>query len=383
MTNEMNALGEAIKLLKLQWRHRPTVTIPGTTFNLTEEQKIPALILDTIDAIWADEKKPRPQLIRQGIKKMMNGWIVILHLHPGVSYSDIEKRQEHFEASTGCNITIERDGQHVKIVARETQGKVVYPYEWDPYSQPKLHLPIPMGYSFGELVVLDLIEGPHVLVAGETGGGKTNIVRVITHSLIPHAKVAIIDMKGLDFTYLGESALLVDTIEEAQKLLSWLNKEMDRRKAILKSLKLSKIQKYKGDDMPYIVCIIDELAEIDDEDIIADLDRLARLARALGIHLIACTQHPSVEVLPGKTRAQFPVRVCFAVATEGVSRMILGDKVSDAARLMGKGQAIMKHGRDIKQIQTMLLEPEEAEQLIKDAPKGGWDIEREAKRLLP
>jgi len=223
-----------------------------------------------------------------------------------------------------------------------------------------------------------------LLVAGVPGFGKSNFLHVLIHSLLPVAQVAIVDLKRLEFAYLQGHAALAKTEADALALMQALNREMEKRIGILEAAGVVKIQDYKGNDMPYIVTVIDELAEIRDENIMALIDRITRLARAVGISVVAATQRPSTKVLPGDTRAMFQARICFQVADELNSRMVLGESCPLAAQLPGiKGRAIWKFGIEEKEVQTMFLPLKQAKKMLNKNPVRTWGYEYETKRLPP
>ncbi|GAB6180976.1 hypothetical protein JCM14036_22950 [Desulfotomaculum defluvii] len=256
-------------------------------------------------------------------------------------------------------------------------------YEWEPEQYKKMALPVPVGYSQRGLEVFDLAESPHLLVAGCPGYGKSNFLHVLIHSLMPVGKVAIVDLKRLEFAYLKEHCLVTRTEQDARKLLRALNREMERRIDTLEAAGVVKVQDYSGDDMPFIVLVVDELAEVKDEEVLYLIDRIVRLARAVGISVVAATQRPSTKVVSGDTRAMFTARLCYQVPDEISSRMILGETCSQAAHLPGiKGRGIFKYGLTTMEVQTAFLPLAQAKRILPGKTRG-WDIEPEGKRLLP
>ena len=178
------------------------------------------------------------------------------------------------------------------------------------------------------------------------------------------AVVKIIDMKRLEFAYLRGTVEVAATEEAAEKMLVWLCKEMNRRLLILEKAGVVKIQDYKGDDLPFIVCIIDEIAELQSDNSAYLLNKLLRLSAASGITIVAATQRPSVEVIKGDSRGQLLARISYKMASEIDSRMVLGDNCSRAAYLPNiRGRAIFKYDK-IREVQTMFLPVEEAKQRL-------------------
>lgn len=208
---------------------------------------------------------------------------------------------------------------------------------------------------------------------------------MLINALLPRARIAIIDLKRLEYDYLGEHCIITEYEEDSAKLLQWLCKEMDRRIDILKAAKVNKIQKYKG-EMPYIVTVIDELSEIKDEKTWSYFDRLIRLARATGIHIVAASQRTSVQVISGDTRSNFIARLCFQVPSESDSRVVLGESCGLAAHLPAiKGRAIYKFGIHEKEVQAMYMDVDNAHKFL-PSPERWWEPEKpkqQKKVLLP
>ena len=231
-------------------------------------------------------------------------------------------------------------------------------------SKAKLKLAIGKG-TLGDISILDLVEMPHLLIAGTTGSGKSVSLNTIIVSLLyqlkpEEVKFVIIDPKkvemslyrGLENHYLlkfnGIDESIITKKDNAILALRSLEKEMDSRYDLLAEAGKRNISEYndmmkksKKDLMPYIVLMIDELADLmmySPRDVEAPIARLAQLARAVGIHLIVATQRPSVDVITGVIKANFPARIAFQVATKIDSRTILDENGAD--KLIGKGDML-------------------------------------------
>ena len=231
-------------------------------------------------------------------------------------------------------------------------------------SNAKLKLAIGKGI-LGDIAILDLVEMPHLLIAGTTGSGKSVSLNTIIVSLLyqlkpDEVKFVIIDpkkvemslYKGLEDHYLlkfdGIDESIITKKDNAILALRSLEKEMDSRYDLLAESGKRNIAEYnsmmkksKKDLMPYIVLMVDELADLmmySPRDVEAPIARLAQLARAVGIHLIIATQRPSVDVITGVIKANFPARIAFQVATKIDSRTILD--VNGADKLIGKGDML-------------------------------------------
>lgn len=206
----------------------------------------------------------------------------------------------------------------------------------------------------GNPLVTDIAKMPHVLVAGTTGSGKSVLINSFISSLLFRAsptevKMILIDPKRVEFTaYNGIPHLLTPVIVEVEKILSslkWAMGEMDRRYKIFAERGVRNVDSYNElagfQALPYIIIIIDELADlmmfapVDVEDSIA---RLAQMARATGIHLIIATQRPSVNVITGLIKANIPCRIAFSVSSMIDSRVIIDGP--GAEKLLGRGDML-------------------------------------------
>jgi len=326
-----------------------------------------AAVQDVIDAKYKD---PKPLIMRS--EKKDDTWTFDIFLPPGTGFLEFQKLSILFQDSTGGSVHIEKHGKKTTMEVMTEELKISYPYAlFDASKYQKMCLPIPVGMSAKGLIVRDLAEYPHLLVAGETNYGKSNELHVIANTILlnrPETYLIIIDPKSTEFDYLGEMALVVDEMNKVKSLFEELNKEMDKRKKILKSVSCAKIKKYheKGFKMPYIVLLIDEWADLP-EDAQDSLWRLLRMGRFVGVHVIAATQRPSSKVFEkfGDLKAMFLGRICFVVADIINSRMILDS--DEAAHLPAiKGRCIYKCGLEKLEVQALLLEPDEAIKLYEN-----------------
>lgn len=251
----------------------------------------------------------------------------------------------------------------------------------------------------GEISTLDLSKMPHLLIAGTTGSGKSVCINTIICSILYHAspdevKFVMIDPKKVEMTLYkslqGYHLLKMEDIDEpivtsvdnAILALRALEKEMDRRYNILAEAVVRNISEYnekmekEGEKiMPYIVLVVDELADLmmlSAKDVEAPIARLAQLARAVGIHLVIATQRPSVDVITGVIKANFPSRIAFQVASKIDSRTIIDQPGAD--KLIGRGD--MLHlgtgSSDVFRMHNAFLTLEEIEAImshIADQPK--------------
>lgn len=218
----------------------------------------------------------------------------------------------------------------------------------------------PLGFAVGKDIAGDAVVGelnkmPHLLIAGQTGSGKSVMINTLLSSLLyrnspSDMRLILVDPKQVEMTpYQEIPHLLTPIITEPEKTISalkWAVNEMERRYTLLAEERVRDIKSYNSkkpeERMPYIVIVIDELADlmmIAARDVEALIVRLAQKARAVGIHLVLATQRPSVDVITGLIKANIPARIAFTVASQVDSRTIL-DQVG-AEKLLGQGDMLM------------------------------------------
>ncbi len=222
------------------------------------------------------------------------------------------------------------------------------------FKNKNIKLPIALGKSIsGEPITSDLSSMPHLLIAGTTGSGKSVCINTIILSLIYRhtpeiCKFILIDPKMLELsTYEGIPHLLCPVITEAKKaasVLGWVVKEMESRYRLMTKVGVKNIDGYNEKNrikMPYIVVIVDEMSDlmlVAGKEIENYIQKLSQMARAAGIHIIMATQRPSVDVITGTIKANFPTRISFQVTSKIDSRTILGEQ--GAEQLLGKGDML-------------------------------------------
>jgi len=222
------------------------------------------------------------------------------------------------------------------------------------FQKREMILPIALGKSIsGFPIVGDLFTMPHLLIAGTTGSGKSVCINTIILSLLykytpEKCNLILIDPKMLELsTYEGIPHLLCPVITESKKAtaaLGWAVKEMESRYKLMTSVGVKNIDGYNSKHkkhMPYIVVVVDEMSDlmlIAGKEIENYIQRLSQMARAAGIHIIMATQRPSVDVITGTIKANFPTRISFQVSSKIDSRTILGEQ--GAEQLLGKGDML-------------------------------------------
>lgn len=234
----------------------------------------------------------------------------------------------------------------------------------------------------GKPIVICLNKMPHLLIAGQTGSGKSICISTIIISLImrtnpDEVKLMLIDPKKVEMLlYANMPHLMCPVITDAKKASVALNKvvsEMDKRYDLFSSVGVRNIEGYNEyaiengvNKMPYLVIIIDELADlmlVASKDVEDSIQRITQLARAAGIHLIVATQRPSVNVITGVIKANIPSRISFAVSSQIDSRTIL-DSIG-AEDLLGKGDMLLSvTGMDLKRIQGAYVSDKEINRIV-------------------
>lgn len=263
------------------------------------------------------------------------------------------------------------------------------------FQESQMELPIALGKTISnETFVVDLAKMPHLLMAGATGQGKSVGLNAVLASLLykkhpAEVKFILVDPKKVELTLFNKIerhylAKLPDTddaiITDTTKVIHTLNSlciEMDNRYDLLKSAMVRNIKEYNAkfkarklnpndghQFLPYIVLVIDEFADLimtAGKEVETPIARLAQLARAIGIHLIVATQRPSVNVITGIIKANFPARIAFRVTSKIDSRTILD--ASGADQLIGRGDLLYTAGNDIQRIQCAFIDTPEVEKI--------------------
>jgi DNA segregation ATPase FtsK/SpoIIIE, S-DNA-T family len=282
----------------------------------------------------------------------------------------------------------------------------------DSFEAPNVKLGLALGKDIGGTpVVADLARMPHLLIAGTTGSGKSVAINTMIMSLVyrhspAQCRFIMIDPKMLELSvYDGIPHLLAPVVTDAKKAvvaLKWTVREMENRYRNMSKLGVRNIDGYnarlaearrKGEtltrrvqvgfdpetgepnfedqpldleDLPYIVVIVDEMADlmlVAGKDIEAAVQRLAQMARAAGIHLVMATQRPSVDVITGTIKANFPTRISFQVTSKIDSRTILGEQ--GAEQLLGQGDMLfMQGGGRIQRVHGPFITDSEVEEIV-------------------
>lgn len=323
---------------------------------------------------------------------------------PGVRISKIKNLEDDIALSLsaqGIRIIAPIPGRGTIGIEVANKNKQTVPLKellrTEKFNDPKLELPIALGKNISnEVIVGDLTKMPHLLIAGATGQGKSVGINAILMSLLyrkhpSEVKLVLIDPKKVELPIYSEiekhflaqlpnsdEAIITDT----SKVIYTLNSlciEMDQRYELLKLARVRNIGEYnskftgkklnpeKGHRyLPFIVLVIDEFADLimtAGKEVEMPLGRLAQLARAVGMHLIIATQRPSVKIITGLIKANFPARIAFKVSSNIDSRTILD--CGGAERLIGRGDMLYSLGSDVIRLQCPYVDTFEVEKVMK------------------
>ena len=321
------------------------------------------------------------------IKKVSHGPVVTLNeFEPaaGVKVSKIINLSDDIARNTSsesARIAIIPGRNTVGIELPNSSRENVYLSEIinnSDFKKKEIKLPIALGKSIsGAPIISDLTSMPHLLIAGTTGSGKSVCINTIILSLLykhtpDKCKFILIDPKMLELsTYEGVPHLLCPVITEAKKaasVLGWVVKEMESRYRLMTKEGVRNIDGYNAKHklpMPYIVVVVDEMSDlmlVAGKEIENYIQKLSQMARAAGIHIIMATQRPSVDVITGTIKANFPTRISFQVTSKIDSRTILGEQ--GAEQLLGKGDMLyMSSANKIVRIHAPFVSDNEIEKI--------------------
>jgi DNA segregation ATPase FtsK/SpoIIIE, S-DNA-T family len=323
---------------------------------------------------------------------------------PGVRISKIKNLEDDIAlslAALGIRIIAPIPGKGTIGIEVPNKNKQIVPLkellQSDKFKRAKMDLPIALGKTIAnEVFVADLAKMPHLLIAGATGQGKSVGINTILMSLLykkhpSQVKLVLIDPKKVELypyskLYKHFLAFLPDQQEpivtDTTKVIHTLSSlciEMDTRYDLLKKANVRNITEYNEkfvarqlnpknghEFLPFIVLVIDEFADLimtAGKEVELPIGRLAQLSRAVGIHLIIATQRPSVNIITGVIKANFPARIAFKVASKVDSRTILDGGGAD--QLIGRGDMLLSVGGDMIRLQSAFVDTPEVEEVIK------------------
>ena len=321
------------------------------------------------------------------IVKINNGPVVSLYEYepaPGIKVSKIINLSDDLArntSSTSARVSIIPGKNTVGIEIPNDSRESVYLKEIignDKFQKKDIKLPIAIGKSISGLPIIgDLAAMPHLLIAGTTGSGKSVCINTIIISLLYRltpelCKFILIDPKMLELSaYEGIPHLLSPVITDSKKAaaaLGWTVREMNSRYKLMSKDGVKNIDGYNSKHklkMPYIVVVVDEMSDlmlVAGKEIENYIQKLSQMARAAGIHIIMATQRPSVDVITGTIKANFPTRISFRVSSKIDSRTVLGEQ--GAEQLLGNGDMLfMSSANRIVRIHGPYISEKEIEKI--------------------
>lgn len=300
-----------------------------------------------------------------------------VELGPGVHVNRVLRLQPNIAYATGCesvriNLVPSKSAIGVELPNAQRQTVALTFRDGHP-------LQIPVGQSIdGEMIYANLGQMPHLLVAGSTGSGKSCFINAMLVTLLRNdpreVRLMLIDPKLVELTpYNGVPHLLRQVVTEVQEAAVALDQILAEMESRYQKMQEAGVRNIDGLDLPYIVVVIDELADLvmTNKTIPEKIIRLTQKARAAGIHLVLATQRPSVDVISGLLKANVPSRLAFACATATDSRVILDE--GGAEQLLGKGDGLFRPigARTGTRIQSPYVSDEEVEQAVRGAMARG------------
>ncbi|RZK42543.1 MAG: DNA translocase FtsK [Pedobacter sp.] len=321
---------------------------------------------------------------------------------PGVRISKIKNLEDDIALSLAAlgiriiapmpgkgTIGIEVPNQHPEMVSMRS---ILNTEKW---AQNTMDLPIALGKTISnEVFIADLAKMPHLLVAGATGQGKSVGINAILVSLLykkhpAQLKLVLVDPKKVELTLFnrierhflaklpGEADAIITDTKKVVNTLNSLCIEMDQRYDLLKDAQVRNLKEYNDKFikrklnpnnghrfLPFIVLVVDEFADLmmtAGKEVEAPIARLAQLARAIGIHLVLATQRPSVNIITGTIKANFPARLAFRVLSKIDSRTILDSGGAD--QLIGRGDMLLSTGSDLIRLQCAFVDTPEVDHI--------------------
>ena len=301
---------------------------------------------------------------------------LVLHLPEGLSQKHFEQKQQELEQALNCKIEF---GFNKNLVIKATPISLSNRYDYV-FSEQEKPLSIYCGECHDGEFILDIEKCPHVIVAGETGSGKSSLLRNIVISLILNSyniELHLVDFQAVElgiFENCRKVKSYCEKPEEFEQLLGELEKENERRLKLFRSVKdrayinsLSAWNKrYPKRALPYIVVVIDEfarLAEKEYEELMERFRTRVSMDRKVGIHYIVSMQRPDVKCISGSIKANMPTRIAFKTVSQVDSEVILDQK--GAEDLKQPGRFLAKYCGEIKEAHALYIEPNKVMKLLK------------------
>lgn len=331
--------------------------------------EIPMNILNTMDILYKG-KEYRPQLIKDGAKQYKGGWHFVFTLNPGCNFDDVYKNIGYFKSVVKGNVEMKLEDKFLHIDVNDFEFKKVYKFNpqhlTETLSKPKyqkMYLPIIIGIkSGGKLLIEDIAEMPHILVAGINKSGKSSWIKQLLYGVAltrPDVIIIYMDFKGADAWTISPIGFTAIETNEALDLFYQLKNEVDKRQKFIREHRISKIHKYRN--IPPILLAIDEITDMNDKECQDILNYLLRKARNTGTSIIAGTQKPSHKTYKDfcESRSQFEARMAFRLSEAKDSHMVLNNhKAYEFIKPKQEGRGIWQFGDD-EVIQSLFIDDDD------------------------
>lgn len=295
-------------------------------------------------------------------------------LTPGMSIEQFVEKKEFISSAFNGEAAVHGIGNELTIeIKRNTIPKLIY-FDIKKIDSliTDMAIPVVIGYTHSGLEVIDFSKAPHGIIGGESGSGKSVFIRQLLATLAltktpDEIEFTLIDLKhGVelsDFQPLPHVANFAEDINKVGGVLSEVNNLIDKRGPLFRHCGVKNIAQYNskhpGYKIPYRLVVVDELAEIDDTD---SIERISRLGRAYGVHMLLATQRPDRKVLEGQIKANSPLKICFQVINGVNSRIILDHEGAKNIPPI-PGRCIVQYKGE-RQAQPFFLDEEKAQRLI-------------------
>lgn len=327
------------------------------------------------DAGLCSKNKKLPKVLNRDENKETGEIQFKIKLPAGMSTKDLENDKLNIEQALGGSIKISFDGKYAFIDLTRKKLKSFYDYELVQTDKP---LEVCIGYDLNGHVLLDLEDCPHLIVAGETGGGKSVFLKSWITSIIAlknNVELYLTDFQRVELGLFKQSSKVkgfCTTQTEFAQLLTKLKLESDRRLDLFEQKSgVNNISSYNNkttkNKLPYIAVVVDEFASLGDKQYRHILDSLKlRVAqdRKCGISYILCSQRVSTDIIDGSVKCNIPSRIAFKTVDGTNSRIILDE--NGAEKLRGKGHGLLKTTGELREFQAMFISESKAISMIKD-----------------
>jgi DNA segregation ATPase FtsK/SpoIIIE, S-DNA-T family len=314
----------------------------------------------------------------QSVKPLNNSMQIVFTLPLGLDPKEVIKSEWLFKQQFGEHVKLKQENKKFVLTIYNDGLKKVIPYKFETLHpiMKEYKLPVVIGKDKnGKIIVIDLIKHPHLLVAGETGSGKSVFLRTMITSFIQHMKPGQLELylgdpKMVEF-FLFENLPIVKGFanepDEIGKMVQKVVKQMRKRKKLMKDAKVPHIDKYNKKaekKLPYILLCIDEFAELQSEgDIKKDIEWISSQGRAFGVILCLSLQRPDRDTMDGKLKNNMTMRIAFKMADKVNSRIILDSYEAASISSEDNGRMFYKLN-GIHEAQAFWLDEEDAEKIL-------------------